>query len=92
MNTQQNPITISLPHRLISITLRTFLNQEYKCRISSDKTIYDLKELFGKQENLDPNRITLTKTGNYFDQLDDNRTLKSYDCDSTTILMICIRK
>ncbi len=78
--------------RSISITLRTFLNQEYKCRISSDKTIYELKEIFGKQENLDPNRITLTKTGNYFDQLDDSRTLKSYDCDSTTVLMVCLRK
>jgi hypothetical protein len=48
--------------------------------------------MFGKQENLDPNRITLTRTGNYFDQLDDNRTLKSYDFDSTTVLMICLRK
>ena len=48
--------------------------------------------MFGKQENLDPNHITLTKVGNYFDQLDDNRTLKSYDCTSTTVLMICIRK
>jgi hypothetical protein len=82
----------SFLHRSISITLRTFLNQEYKCRISSDKTIYELKEIIGKQENLEPNRIILTKIGNYFDQLDDNRTLKFYDCDSTTVLMICVRK
>jgi hypothetical protein len=78
--------------RSICITLRTFLNQEYKLHIATDKTIYELKQIFGKQENLDPNCITLTKTGNYFDQLDDNRTLKYYDCDSTSVLMICIRK
>ena len=76
--------------RQTNITLRTFLNQEYQCSISLDKTIFDLKQLIGKQERLDPNRIILTKAGNYFDQLEDNRTLKSYDCDSTTTLMICI--
>ncbi|CAF3850268.1 unnamed protein product [Rotaria sp. Silwood2] len=83
---------LSIPSEQTYITLRTFLNQEYKCRISLDKTIYELKQIFGKQEHIDPNHITLTKTGNYFDQLDDKRTLKSYDCDSTTVLMICIRK
>ncbi|CAF0804985.1 unnamed protein product [Adineta steineri] len=83
---------LSIPSELICLTLRTFLNQEYRFRITLDKTIYELKELFGKQENLDPRHITLTKTGNYFDELEDNRTLKSYDCDSSTALMICIRK
>jgi hypothetical protein len=82
---------LSFP-RPIDITLRTFLNQEYKCRVTLDKTISELKQIFGKQEKLDPNRITITKSGSYFDQLDDNRTLKSYDCDSTTILMIGIHK
>ncbi|CAF2999698.1 unnamed protein product [Rotaria socialis] len=83
---------LSFSSEEINLTLRTFLNQEYKCRISLDNTIYELKQIFGKQQNLDPNNITLTKTGNYFDQLEDNRTLKSYDCDQTTVLMICIRK
>lgn len=72
--------------------MRTFLNQEYKCRISLDKTVYELKQIFGKQENLDPNCIILTQAGNYFDQLDDNRTLQSYNYDPTTVLMVCIRK
>lgn len=48
--------------------------------------------MFARQQNLDPNRIILTKAVNFFEQLDDNRTLKSYDCDSSTVLMIVIRK
>ena len=78
--------------RSICLTLRTFLNREYKFRISLDNTILELKERFAKQENLQANEITLTHVGNFFDQLDDNRTLKSYDFNSTTVLMICIRK
>jgi len=96
IHTNENKSTqqpkLSNPSETICLTLRTFLNQEYKCRISPDKTIYEFKQIFGKQENVDPNRITLTKTGNYFDQLDDSHTLKFYNCDSTTILMLCIRK
>ncbi|CAF3618490.1 unnamed protein product [Rotaria sp. Silwood1] len=76
----------------IDITLRTFLNQDYKCRIRLDKTINELKEIFGKQENVDPNKIIITKINNYFDEFDNNRTLKSYNCDSTSILMIYLRK
>ncbi|CAF1175411.1 unnamed protein product [Adineta steineri] len=76
----------------INITLRTFLNQEYQYRISLDKTIYELKEIFSKQENLDPKKILLTKFDNYIDELEDNRTLKSYEFNSTSILMVCLRK
>ncbi|CAF4394311.1 unnamed protein product [Rotaria sp. Silwood2] len=76
----------------IYITLRTFLNQNYKCQIRLDKTINELKEIFSKQENVDSNKIIITKIDNYFDELDDNRTLKSYNCDSTSILMIHLRK
>ncbi|UJR33909.1 hypothetical protein I4U23_021328 [Adineta vaga] len=83
---------VFIPSESICLTLRTSLNQEYKYRITLDKTIYELKQMFGKQENLKPNQITLTKPGNFFDQLDDNRTLGSYDCNSTTILMISVRK
>ncbi|CAF4239967.1 unnamed protein product, partial [Rotaria sp. Silwood2] len=49
-------------------------------------------EIFSKQENVDSNKIIITKIDNYFDELDDNRTLKSYNCDSTSILMIHLRK
>lgn len=84
--------TLSSVFRSISITLRTILNQDYQIRISSERTIYELKELFARQQKLDPHRITLTKSVNFFEQLDDNRTLKSYDCDSSTVLMIGIRK
>ncbi|CAF1070783.1 unnamed protein product [Rotaria sordida] len=78
--------------KLIYITLRTFLNQEYKLHIKLDKTINELKEIFGKQENIDPNKLIITKIDNYFNELDNNRTLKSYNCDSTSILMIYLRK
>ena len=77
---------------VIGITLRTFLNQEYKCRIPLDQTVSDLKQAFAKQENLDPQWIVLTKQGNFFQELDDNRTLKSYGCDASAVLMVCIRR
>ncbi|CAF1636322.1 unnamed protein product [Adineta ricciae] len=83
---------VLIPSESICLILRTSLNQEYKYHVALDKTVYELKEMFGKQENLHANQIILTKPGNFFDQLDDNRTLRSYDCDSTTILMISVQK
>lgn len=48
--------------------------------------------MLGTIENINASYIVLTKTDNYFDQLDDNRTINSYDIDSTTVLMLSIRK
>lgn len=76
----------------VKIVLRTSLNREYQCRIRLDQTIRELKEIFARQENLQIDRITLTKAGSFFDQLDDNRTLQSYDCHSSTVLMVSIRR
>jgi len=76
----------------ITMTLRTFLGQDFKCRVTLDQTVFQLKEILGKQEKIDPNQIILSKIGNYFDELDNNRTLDSYNCDSKTVLMVCIRK
>ncbi|CAF1266329.1 unnamed protein product [Didymodactylos carnosus] len=72
-------------------TLRTFLGREFKVKGYLTDSLSKLKQTLGKQEGIDPVRVTLSKSGNFFEELDDNKLLKDYNCDETTVLMVCMK-
>lgn len=70
--------------------MRTSLNQEYKMTMSLDTTVKESKRLIGERIKIDSTKIVLMKSENFFESLDDDKTLRFYNCDSSTVLIISI--